>query len=409
MQIRKSVKVKFILASIFLWIGITSAFVGSIVKLKITQNIVNIELDIFYEKTHRFLHLDWMQSAALLNMFGNVERSLADETSKIAHTAIIHTQNKVIAGFGHIVSSTKDLFEGSIISTRGDDIAVTIPFFDGMSASFLIAKNYWKGKYPFVSDLNIKDSKVLTTPNYHHVDLYANVYSLICFFSLLIVAVVMFFLFLFRSEQNTSLDLKQKVHDTRSNLINTLLLTRIAERAIQGDIKCKKQFSDITSNQKVQKYVSDLVTFPSKKKTIDVVHVAKTAVSFVTLDLNTDSFDMFIPNGTILCHASESCLLRILINLIRNSLYAIASKPGYQSSFKILVADDVVRFSITNNGSIDDIRQIEKLGYSSRNSTGLGMGIIHSKLKEMDSKLHFKQYSDRNIVEFYFSLKRGIC
>jgi sensor histidine kinase regulating citrate/malate metabolism len=89
---------------------------------------------------------------------------------------------------------------------------------------------------------------------------------------------------------------------------------------------------------------------------------------------------------------SPAMVTRIIGNILRNAIEALEKSYNYESAIQVTIKEtpDCYNFSIRNNGAVipDNLKAtIFKAGFSTKNSSGLGLSIVKQMVEEMRGQI----------------------
>lgn len=195
-------------------------------------------------------------------------------------------------------------------------------------------------------------------------------------------------------------------------LIQTLQSQRHDFRNQLQVIRVLAQFE---KKEELIKYIDDYVSMTDISLTVPA-QIENTAISAMFLVYATEARD----KGINVCidsdidfsqfQLSPAKITRILGNIIRNSIEILEKIPCSERSIQITMWEnpDYYSFLIWNNGPVipeEDRLKIFQPGFSTKNSTGLGLSIVKELVESFDGKITLKSDLDYG-TEFKIMIPR---
>lgn len=184
-------------------------------------------------------------------------------------------------------------------------------------------------------------------------------------------------------------------------LIQTL---RSQRHDFKNQLQVIRVMAQFQRNNEIINYIQDCSVSLDFSKEIPIqinnAAISAMAIFFVTqarengIDFSIDS-DI---NFTVF-NLSPAKITRILGNIIRNAIEIFQTNPQNERNIQLTMweKDDLYNFLIWNNGPpIPEDKQglIFQSGYSSKNSTGLGLAIAKQLVEEMGGRIGLKSNSE---------------
>ncbi|MPL76365.1 hypothetical protein SDC9_22210 [bioreactor metagenome] len=176
--------------------------------------------------------------------------------------------------------------------------------------------------------------------------------------------------------ENRSLrEIKALVHDLKTPLTSIQGLAGVI--SISGDNDMAKKYANYISSlvDKMSTMVNELLNDDSQQ-TIRVEELVRYAMAHVPQLNSIGTFELNVKANPAV-RVNKIRLSRAIINILQNALEAIDQETGY---IKLTVEEghgNVILTVIDNGkGFVGDVENIWKVGFSSKNSTGLGMPYV---------------------------------
>ncbi len=122
-------------------------------------------------------------------------------------------------------------------------------------------------------------------------------------------------------------------------------------------------------------------------------------------------FEVAVAENLPKLNVNKVRLARALINLIENALMAPKTSEYKVITFRALMEEDLVVLEIEDNGmgiQMEDLEKIWTLGFSGKNSTGLGLAFAKQTVEENDGLIYLEsQYGIGTKVRIEFCAKKG--
>lgn len=194
-------------------------------------------------------------------------------------------------------------------------------------------------------------------------------------------------------ENRTYMELRNLVHDLKSPLTSIQALVGVIKLGEKNDTKNLHLGKIETSIERMSSMISEIL-YEEHKSIIPI----KDMIKLVLSQISGSEYGKFVKSNdcksNLLISVNKIRFSRAIINLIENSYHALNLDHGYINlTVKEVLENNTIYgcIQVEDNGTgiaSQDMINIWKSGYSTRDSLGLGLGFVQKVIEDNDGIVH---------------------
>ena len=408
-------------ATVFRHIG-SVAIAGAIASIFVfilssreADRTINTMLTHYTSNMQKHISQKWFKTALKFRATYSAERQLSDFADDFFEKGFIHEKDAIIGGFGYELgdavpetSVTTGLFRA------GEELFYRVPVDKEIAVTFQINQRFVKKFFPTISDLKPGEGTPLAVKigwlpaMLHNLGL---VFSI--FLTLLAIGYGSSISTRYVGKIRQENDQKDRQnHDLRASSFNYRVISYWMQKFMaSANAANKEALTNELQGADVSYEINNRIFKTAKvmeSQNFSLHHEITKILGFVGQEMALDQFQYAPCNPSLIVRGNLNAFTVLLINIVKNALREVASKPGKHCELEVLEGPDYVEVLVINDGVIEKPKQILRNRRSFRGSTGLGLTIARRQEDALMTKVSLRSLPSKAKVICSFPLTKRL-